>query len=485
MSQSFDVIVIGGGPGGYCAAIKAAQLGLKTACIEKRTGKGGKAALGGTCLNVGCIPSKALLDSSHKFSEAQKDFAIHGIKAEGLGIDIETMMNRKDKIVHQLTSGIETLFKANGVTWLRGTGRLLANKAVEFTPLSGNGDAGEKTLYQAGSVILASGSEPIKIPVAKVDQENIVDSTGALEFKEVPKRLGVIGAGIIGLELGSVWARLGAEVVIIEALDTFLPMVDSQVRKDVYRTLSKQGLDIRLSARVTHAEVENGAVSVQYTDANGDQKLEVDKLIVSVGRRPYTEGLLAPDSGVNLDERGLIHVDQQCKTGAPGVYAVGDLVRGPALAHKAMEEGVMVAEIIAGHKAQLNYDVIPSVIYTHPEVAWVGLTEDEAKQRGDDYKAGAFPFAANGRALAANESTGLVKFVADAKTDRVLGMHVFGPQASELTMQGAIVMEFGGSIEDIQLICYAHPALSESVHEAALAVDNKAIHAAPRRARKK
>ena len=482
MSQSFDVIVIGGGPGGYCAAIKAAQLGLKTACIERRLNKKGKGALGGTCLNVGCIPSKALLDSSHKFLEAKEDFSVHGIKVPNVEMNIPDMMSRKDNIVHQLTSGIETLFKANGVTWLKGKGKLLANKKVEFVATE---QPEVSEVYQAEHVILASGSEPIKIPVATVDQENIVDSTGALEFPEIPKRLGVIGAGIIGLELGSVWARLGSEVVVLEALDTFLPIVDSQVRRDVFKTLKGQGLDIRLSARVTDAKAENDVVKVSYTDAQGDQTLEVDKLIVAVGRRPVTEGLLSADSGVSLDERGFIHVDQQCKTGAPGVYAVGDLVRGPALAHKAMEEGVMVAEIIAGHKAQLNYDVIPSVIYIHPEVAWVGMTEDEAKQHGIDYKTGAFPFAANGRALAANESKGLVKFVADSKTDRVLGMHVFGPQASELAMQGSIVMEFGGSIEDIQLICYSHPSLSESVHEAALAVDNKAIHAAPRRARKK
>ena len=487
MSQSYQVIVIGGGPGGYCAAIRAAQLGFQTACIESRTNAKGKPALGGTCLNVGCIPSKSLLDSSHKFFEAKHDFSLHGIELDDLKINVEDMMARKDKIVTQLTGGIATLFKANGVEWLQGTGRLLANKQVEFTPASGtSGDKAEPQVLAAEHVVLASGSDPIKVAVAEVDQKQIVDSTGALEFDKVPEKLGVIGAGIIGLELGSVWSRLGSEVIVLEALDTLLPSVDTQLRKEVAKVLKKQGLDIRLSARVTQAVVAGESVQVEYTDDQGEaQSLAFDKLIVAVGRRPRTEGLIAADSGVSLDERGFVHVDQQCKTGAPGVYAIGDLVRGPALAHKAMEEGVMVAEIIAGHKAQLNYDVIPSVVYIHPEVAWVGITEDEAKRRGDDYKVGSFPFAANGRALAANEAVGLVKFVADAKTDRVLGMHVFGPQASELTMQGSIVMEFGGTIEDIQLICYAHPALSESVHEAALAVDNRAIHAAPKPKRKR
>lgn len=480
MTKSFDVVVIGGGPGGYEAAIKAAQLGLNTACIEKRVHHtSGKPALGGTCLNVGCIPSKALLDSAHKFEEASKDFAVHGISGD-VSIDVPKMMQRKDKIVSQLTGGIESLFKANGVTWLQGHGKLITSKKVEFTPLEG-----EVEEVAAENVILASGSESINIPVAPQDGEFIVDSTGALEFTEVPKRLGVIGAGVIGLELGSVWNRLGSEVVVLEAQDTFLPMVDKMIAKETQKHLKKQGLDIRLSARVTGSKVENGAVTVEFADEKGDQTLEVDKLIVAVGRRPYTENLLAEGAGINLDERGFIFADSQCRTNTPGVYAIGDIVRGPMLAHKAMEEGAMVAEIIAGHHTELNYDAIPSVVYTHPEVAWVGLTEEDAKAEGINYKTGAFPFVACGRALAANDSAGMVKIVSDADTDRVLGAHIVGNQASELVMQVVIAMEFGASTEDLQLICFAHPSLSEAVHEAALAVDNKAIHIAPRRTRKR
>ncbi|HZJ95637.1 MAG TPA: dihydrolipoyl dehydrogenase [Thiopseudomonas sp.] len=478
MSQKFDVIVIGAGPGGYVAAIKAAQLGLKTACIEKYQGKDGKLALGGTCLNVGCMPSKSLLDSSWKFHEAQEGLAVHGIGVENVTMDVPAMISRKDTIVKNLIGGIAGLFKANGVTTLEGHGKLLANKKVEVTAADGTVE-----VYEADNVIIAAGSQPIDIAPAPVDQDIIVDSTGALEFQEVPKKLGVIGAGVIGLELGSVWARLGAEVTVIEAQDKFLPMVDDQVAKEALKTLTKQKLNIRLGARVTGSEVNNGEVTVSFTDAEGEQQMTFDKLIVAVGRRPVTENVLSADSGVDLDERGFIYVDETCATSVPGVYAVGDVVRGPMLAHKASEEGVMVAERIAGNKAQVNYDLIPSVIYTHPEIAGVGKTEQELKGDGVAINVGVFPFAASGRAMAANDTGGFVKIIADAETDRVLGVHVIGPSAAELVQQGAIAMEFGTSAEDLGLMVFSHPTLSEALHEAALAVNGQAIHIANRRRR--
>ncbi|MDF1821266.1 MAG: dihydrolipoyl dehydrogenase [Alcanivoracaceae bacterium] len=481
MADQYDVIVIGGGPGGYVAAIRAAQLGLKTACIEKRINKQGDPALGGTCLNVGCIPSKALLDSSWKFHEVSDSVAEHGIKVGKPKLDLATMHARKDKIVQQLTGGVAQLFKANGVTWLQGTGKLLAGKKVEYAPA----DGGDSQELAAENVVLASGSVPVNIPVAEIDDDLIVDSTGALEFDKVPKRLGVIGAGVIGLELGSVWARLGAEVVVIEAVETFLPLVDTQIAKEGLKTFRKQGLDIRLGARVTGTEIKNGKVDVGYADAEGDHSETFDKVIVAVGRRPYTENLLSPDSGVTLDERSFIYVNGQCRTDVPGIFAIGDLVRGPALAHKAIEEGVMVAEVIAGEHTQVNYECVPGVIYTHPEIAWVGKTEQEVKSTGEPYKTGVVPFAANGRALAAGEAAGMVKFVSDEKSDRILGMHVIGPQASELVQQGVVAMEFGATTEDLQLMVFGHPSLSETVHEAALAVDYKAIHVAQRRRKKK
>ncbi|OLU16819.1 MULTISPECIES: dihydrolipoyl dehydrogenase [unclassified Pseudomonas] len=478
MSQKFDVVVIGAGPGGYVAAIKAAQLGLKTACIEKYQDKDGKIALGGTCLNVGCIPSKALLDSSWKFHEAQDGFAVHGISAKGVSIDVPAMVGRKNTIIKNLTGGVAGLFKANGVTLLEGHGKLLAGKKVEVTDKDG-----KTSVVEAENVILASGSRPIDIPPAPVDQDVIVDSTGALEFQAVPKKLGVIGAGVIGLELGSVWARLGAEVTVLEALDKFLPAADEAVAKEAFKTLTKQGLDIKLGARVTGSEVKKKQVTVNYTDSAGEQKIVFDKLIVAVGRRPVTTDLLASDSGVDLDERGYIFVDDQCATSVPGVYAIGDVVRGMMLAHKASEEGVMVAERIAGHKAQMNYDLIPSVIYTHPEIAWVGKTEQQLKSEGVAVNVGTFPFAASGRAMAANDTGGFVKVIADANTDRVLGVHVIGPSAAELVQQGAIGMEFGTSAEDLGMMVFSHPTLSEALHEAALAVNGGAIHIANRKKR--
>ncbi|MDO6672598.1 dihydrolipoyl dehydrogenase [Cobetia amphilecti] len=479
MADKFDVIVIGAGPGGYVAAIRAAQLGLKTACVEKWVNKEGKVVHGGTCLNVGCIPSKALLETSHKYVEARDEFAELGIKADGVEIDVAKMIERKAQIVKNLTGGISGLFKANGVTALEGTGKVLPNKQVEVTDHDGG-----KVTYEAENIVIASGSVPVEIPPTPLTEGLIVDSTGALEFDEAPKRLGVIGAGVIGLELGSVWSRCGSEVTVLEAVDSFLPMVDAAVAKEAQKLLKKQGLDIKLGARVTGSDIKDSEVVVKYTDANGEQEQTFDKIIVAVGRRPYTQSLLDSDVGINLDERGFIHVDDQCATSVPGVYAIGDVVRGPMLAHKASEEGVMVADIIAGHKAEMNYDAIPSIIYTFPEVAWVGKTEQQAKSEGIEVKTGSFPFAASGRAMANNATEGLAKIIADAETDRVLGVHIIGQHAGELIAQGVTALEFGASAEDLALICTAHPTLSEAVHEAALAVDGHAIHIANRKKRK-
>jgi dihydrolipoamide dehydrogenase len=479
MSDKYDVVVIGSGPAGYVAAIRAAQLGLKTACIEKWQNDEGKGVNGGTCLNVGCIPSKALLDSSYKYHEAKEDLGIHGISTKGVVMDIPAMLARKNKIINQLTGGIAGLFKANGVTALYGTGKLLAGKKVELTA-----NDGAVSVIEAGNVILASGSLPIDIPVAKVDGDLIVDSTGALEIGEVPKRLGVIGAGVIGLELGSVWNRLGSDVVLLEAMEDFLAIMDKAVAKESKKIFTKQGLDIRLGARVTGTEIKKGAVEVTFMTTDGSEHKETfDKLIVCVGRRAFTDGLLAEDSGVQLDERGTVFVDDQCATNVSGVYAIGDLVRGPMLAHKGSEEGVMVAEIIAGHKAQMNYDIVPNVIYTHPEVASVGQTEEQIKAAGEPYNVGVFPFAASGRAMAANDTDGMVKIIAHADTDRILGCHIVGPSAADLVQQVAIAMEFGSSAEDLGMTVFGHPTLSETVHEAALAVNGAAIHIANRKRR--
>ena len=479
MSDKYDVVVIGSGPAGYVAAIRAAQLGLKTACIEKWQNSEGKGVNGGTCLNVGCIPSKALLDSSYKYHEAKEDLGIHGISTKGVAMDIPAMLARKNKIINQLTGGISGLFKANGVTALYGTGKLLAGKKVELTA-----NDGTVSVIEASNVILASGSLPIDIPVAKVNGDLIVDSTGALEIGEVPKRLGVIGAGVIGLELGSVWNRLGSDVVLLEAMEDFLAIMDKAIAKESKKIFTKQGLDIRLGARVTGTEIKKGAVEVTFMTSDGSEHKETfDKLIVCVGRRAFTDGLLAEDSGVQLDERGTVFVNDQCATNVAGVYAIGDLVRGPMLAHKGSEEGVMVAEIIAGHKAQMNYDIVPNVIYTHPEVASVGQTEEQIKAAGEPYNVGVFPFAASGRAMAANDTDGMVKIIAHADTDRILGCHIVGPSAADLVQQVAIAMEFGASAEDLGMTVFGHPTLSETVHEAALAVNGAAIHIANRKRR--
>ncbi|WP_339674561.1 dihydrolipoyl dehydrogenase [uncultured Zhongshania sp.] len=477
--SKFDVVVIGSGPAGYVAAIRAAQLGLKTACIEKARNKSDKLALGGTCLNVGCIPSKALLDSSYKYHEAKDNFADHGIGTGDVTIDVPAMIKRKDAVVAQMIGGIGGLFQANGVTSIEGLGKVLAGKKVEVTAADGS-----TSILEAENIIIATGSIPVAIPPAPVDQDIIVDSTGALEFQSVPAKLGVIGAGVIGLELGSVWSRLGSEVVLLEALDTFLPIVDSQIAKEAAKVFKKQGLDIRLGARVTATKTAKGKVEVSYTH-NDEEKTEIfDKLIVCVGRKPMSNGLLAPDCGVNLDERGFIFVDDHCKTDAAGVFAIGDVVRGPMLAHKGSEEGVMVVERIAGHKVTMNYDCIPSVIYTHPEIAGVGKTEEQLKAEGVPYKVGTFPFAAIGRAVAANDSTGMVKMLAHEETDRILGCHIIGASAADLVQQIVIAMEFGSSAEDIGLTVFGHPTLSEAVHEAALAVNGQAIHMPNRKKRK-
>ncbi|MGJ7457273.1 dihydrolipoyl dehydrogenase [Halomonas sp. MA07-2] len=479
MADKFDVIVIGAGPGGYVAAIRAAQMGLKSAVVEKWISEDGKPVFGGTCLNVGCIPSKALLEASHKFVEAKHDFDDMGIQAGDVQMDVKKMIARKDKIVANLTGGVAGLLKGNGVTAIQGTGKVTGAKQVEVTDKDG-----KATTYDADNIIIATGSVPVEIPPTPLTEGLIVDSTGALEFQETPKRLGVIGAGVIGLELGSVWCRLGSEVTVLEAMDSFLPMVDTAIAKETQKLLKKQGLDIKLGARVTGSEVKGKEVVVKYTDGEGDQEMTFDKLIVCVGRKPYTQGVVADGLGIDLDERGFIHVDDQCRTGVPSVYAIGDCVRGPMLAHKASEEGVVVADIIAGHKAEMNYDAIPNVIYTFPEVAWVGLTEEEAKAKGLEVKVGAFPFAASGRAMANNATDGQAKIVADAETDRVLGMHIVGQHAGEMIAQGVIALEFGSSAEDLALTCYAHPTMSEAVHEAALAVEGHAIHMVNRKKRK-
>ena len=471
MSNPFDVIVIGSGPAGYVCAIRCAQLGLTTAVVEQNVNEQAQPLLGGTCLNVGCIPSKALLDSSHRYAEAAGHLSDHGIGVDGVSLDVAGMMARKDKIVSQLTGGVSGLLKANGVSVITGSAVLLAGRQVEVTDASG-----EKSIHTAGNIVLAAGSEPAAIPPAPVDGDRIVDSTGALCFEAVPERLGVIGAGVIGLELGSVWARLGANVIMLEAMDQFLPNMDEQTAAESAKIFAKQGLDIRLGARVTDVAVSSDAVSVTYTQNDSSETVEFDRLIVAVGRTPRTEKLFAADSGVTVDERGFGCVNDYCATEAPGVWAVGDIVRGPMLAHKGSEEGVMVAERIHGKAAQLNYDVIPSIIYTHPEVAAVGKTEQDLKAEGVDYKVGSFPFAAIGRAMASGETDGLVKILSDANSDQILGAHVVGPSAADLVQQIVIAIEMAASTEDLQLMVFGHPTMSEAVHEAALAVDGRAIH---------
>jgi len=470
MSDIYDVIVIGSGPAGYPAAIRAAQNKLKVACIDEWKNTDGSFAFGGTCLNAGCIPSKALLESSELFQRAKDEFKVHGIQIGDLTLDLAVMQKRRASVVKAMTGGITALFRANGVTGIQGHGRLLPGNRVLVT----GADGAEKTL-EAKHVVLASGSVPVRLKTVPHDGKYIVDSWNALEFDAVPARFGVIGAGVIGLELGSVWRRLGSEVTVLEALDQFLPIADGAVAKEAARHFKKQGLDIKLGAKVQSAAVNGGAVDVVYSDAQGDHTLQVDKLVVAVGRRPFTEGLLAEGTGVVLDERGFIQVDEQCRTQVPNVWAIGDVVRGPMLAHKGKEEGVMVAELIAGHFGEMNYKVIPSVIYTAPEIAWVGLTEEQVKASGRPYKVGTFPFSASGRARAMEAGQGMAKIVSASDDDEVLGVHVIGPMAGELISEAVLAMEYSASTEDIQRTIHAHPTLSEAIHEAALAVDKKAI----------
>ena len=471
--QQFDVVVVGGGPAGYHAAIRAAQLGLKTACVDAALGKDGQPALGGTCLRVGCIPSKALLDSSRQFWNMGHIFSEHGISFADQKMDVGTMIGRKDKIVKQFTGGIAALFKANKVAAFYGFGQLQPGNVVSVKQHDGS------TVELKGTnVILAAGSDSIELPFAKFDGKTIVDNVGALDFAEVPKSLGVIGAGVIGLELGSVWNRLGAKVTIFEALPDFLAAADKEVAKVAAREFKKQGLDIRLGTKVSKTEVKADGVHVTFNDGKADQEAVVDKLLVCVGRRAATKGLLADGTGVKIDARGMVEVDEHCHTGVDGVWAIGDCVRGPMLAHKGFEEGIAVAELIAGLPGHVNFDTIPWVIYTEPELAWVGRTEEQLKADGVAYKSGSFPFAAVGRAVAMAEPIGFVKVLADAETDRILGMHLVGPNVSELVHEGVISMEFKGSADDLARICHAHPSLSEAVHDAAMAVAKRAIHKA-------
>ena len=471
--DKYDVVVVGGGPAGYVAAIRCAQLGLKTACVEGWLDPNNKPALGGTCLNVGCIPSKALLDSSHHYSHIRHQASVHGIQVGDVSLDVKKMMARKDKIVKTLTGGIASLFKKHQIDWLQGHGHLAGEKQVHISPH----DNGEKYTVVSEQIIIATGSVPAGIPQAEVDNTgNIIDSTGALALTEVPDKLGVIGAGVIGLELGSVWNRLGAEVVILEALDDFLPAVDQQVAGEARKSLKKQGLDIRLSAHVTATKATKNGVKVTYKDNDGEQQAEFDKLIVAVGRRPNTDSLGAEAAGLKMDQRGFIQVDDQCRTNISGIWAIGDVVRGPMLAHKAMEEGVAVAERIAGQTAHMDYEIIPWVIYTWPEIAWAGQTEESLKEDGIEYRSGTFPFMASGRARGMGDTEGLVKILADAKTDEIIGVHIFGPSASELIAEAVTAMAFDASSEDLARTIHAHPTLSEAIHEAALAVDQRTLH---------
>jgi len=471
--KTYDVVVIGAGPGGYVAAIRCAQLGLRTACVDKWLSPAGKPSLGGTCLNVGCIPSKALLDSSHHFHNLAHLLPIHGISVENPAIDVAAMLARKDRIVNTLTGGITGLFKKNGVEWLQGGGSLLSDRKVAIA-----GHDGKFVTVDAGHVIIATGSVPVEISAAPLDGDSTVDSRGALTFPEVPTRLGVIGAGVIGLELGSVWSRLGSEVVLLEALPDFLAPVDRQIAKEALSVFRAQGLDIRLGTLVTKASKSTQAVRVQYKDAGANERheLEVDKLIVCVGRRAYADGLNLDAAGIKTDERGRIEVDRLCRTSADGIFAIGDVVKGPMLAHKASEEGIAVAELIAGQSAHIDHGTVPWVIYTHPEIAWVGKTEAELKTEGIPYRTGSFPYRALGRAHGSGETTGLIKIIGHRKTDRILGVHIFGASASELIAEAVTAMEFHASTEDLARTVHAHPTLSEAMHEAALAVDGRAIH---------
>ncbi len=480
MSKQFDVIVIGGGPGGYIAAIRAAQLGFNVACIDEWKNTKGGPALGGTCTNVGCIPSKALLQSSEHYEQAGHHFADHGIEVKGLSLDMAKMMGRKDTVVKQNNDGIVYLLKKNKVTFFHGRGSFVAAKDgvydIQVAPSSGSGQAAEEVI-SGKHIIVATGSNARALPGAPFDEENILSNDGALRIDAVPKKLGLIGSGVIGLELGSVWRRLGSEVTILEGLPTFLGAVDQQIAKEAHKAFVKQGLKIELGVKVGDIKSGKKGVSIAYVNAKGQgQTLEVDKLIVSIGRVANTIGLAPETVGLQLDEGGAVVVDDECKTNLPNVWAVGDVVRGPMLAHKAEEEGVAVAERIAGQHGHVNFNTIPWVIYTSPEIAWVGQTEEQLKAAGKAYKAGTFPFLANGRARALGDTTGMVKMLADAATDEILGVHIVGPMASELIAECVVAMAFRASAEDIARICHAHPSLSEATKEAALAVAKRTLN---------
>jgi dihydrolipoamide dehydrogenase len=469
--DAFDVVVIGGGPGGYIAAIRAAQLGLKTACIDEWKGADGKPALGGTCTNVGCIPSKALLQSSENFEQAGHHFAEHGVKVKGLELDLKVMLARKDKVVKASNDGVAYLFKKNKIEFFHGRGSFGSG-----TPQGYEISVSEKQKILGKNVIVATGSNPRTLPGADFDEKLILSNTGALSIPEVPKRLGVIGAGIIGLEMGSVWRRLGAQVTILEALPTFLGVADEAIAKEAAKIFAKQGLTIETGVKISKIEAKK-TVKVQYTASDSSSKsLEVDRLIISIGRIPNVVGLNAEGVGLKLDPRGYVEVDGDCRTNLPGVWAIGDVVRGPMLAHKAEEEGVAVAERIAGQKPHVDFNTVPSVIYTAPEIAWVGKTEQQLKAEGIEYRAGSFPFSANARARALGDTSGLVKFLARKDTDEILGVHIIGPFAGELIAEAVVAMEFRGSAEDIGMICHAHPSLSEAMKDAALAVDKRALN---------
>ncbi|MCY4641821.1 MAG: dihydrolipoyl dehydrogenase [Gammaproteobacteria bacterium] len=469
--QQYEVIVVGAGPAGYVCAIRCAQLGLKVACIDKRVDTRGKPKLGGTCLNVGCIPSKALLDSTHHVQFINEQAGTHGLKVSGLEVDVPAMQKRKDHVVRTLVGGVASLLKKNKVDVISGTAGFIAPQKIRVDHAGGASQD-----LQGKHIVIASGSEPVDIQAAPVDGDCIVDSTGALEFHEVPLRLGIIGAGVIGLEMGSVWSRLGSEVVILEALPEFLAMADQAVSKEAFKILVKQGLDIRLNCKVQEARTSSDKVQVVYSTGNTEQSLEVDKLIVAVGRRPHTEGLNLDDLGIKTDQKGFIEVDSHWETSVKGVYAIGDVIGGAMLAHKGSEEGVALAELLADQSAHVSYESIPWVIYTWPEIAWAGRTERQCKESGIDYRTGVFPFMALGRAHAMGHAEGMFKIVGDASTDRILGVHILGPNASELISEAVVAMESELYTEDLARMIHAHPSLAEGMHEAALAVGGRAIH---------
>ena len=467
MEDNFDLVVIGGGPGGYVCAIRAAQLGLKTACVESR------GALGGKCLNVGCIPSKSLLNLSENYHKAKKDFNQQGIEIAGIKLNIEKMMSNKNKSIQVLTKGVEFLFKKNKVTYIKGKGVVFSKNDVVVY-----GSNNSRSNIKAKNIVIATGSEVASLPGIEIDEKNIVSSTGALSFDKVPKKLAVIGGGYIGLEMGSVWSRLGSDVTVIEYLDFITPGMDREVSNEFQKILTKQGIKFKMGSKVNTVNSKGDFVTISYTDIKNskEEKIEVDKVLVAVGRKPYTEGLNLSKIGVKLDNKGRIEINNKLQTSIENIYAIGDVIKGPMLAHKAEDEGIAVAEILAGQSGHVNYDVIPGVVYTSPEVATVGKTEEQLKSENQSYKVGKFPFLANSRAKVNNETDGFVKILADSKTDKVLGVHIIGPHCGDMIAEMALAMEFGASAEDIARTCHAHPTHTEAIKEAALAVDKRPIH---------